>query len=128
VWYVWQSSQKCWKAVDVCRVIGVYPWWQKQPNNEQWHALWPHQHAQRHRYNLNKWPLTHEPTKGGNVSDIHLPQDSKLKASELTFSGACGKHVTHFWHDLMICWACSPVGWNCLCKAKAYWWYTAWFS
>jgi hypothetical protein len=58
--------------------------------------------------------------KGGNVSDIHLPQDSRLQALGLTPSGTCGKHVTHCWHDLMICQACSLVRWNCLCKAEAF--------
>jgi hypothetical protein len=66
--------------------------------------------------------------KGWNVSDIYLAQDSRPKAQGLSSSGACGKHMTHCWHDLMFCQACYLVRWNCLYKAEAFWWYKAWLS
>jgi hypothetical protein len=67
------------------------------------------------------------PAKGGNVSDIYLPQVSRWRHWGLTPSGACGKH------DSLLTWfnALSSLlpdkvklprqGWSI-------WWYKAWLA
>jgi hypothetical protein len=65
--------------------------------------------------------------KGGNMKFICHKIPGR-RPQELTPKGACGKYVTHCWHDVMLCQACSLVRWNCLCKAEGFWWYKAWPS
>jgi hypothetical protein len=79
--------------------------------------------------NLNKCPLKNEHSTVGQRREHEWhPSATRFQAKDPRVFCACGKHVTHCYHNLIICRDCSLVRWNCLHKAEEFWWYKVWLN